>query len=108
MNFTIPATSKRIIIIVVATLAISTIICLVALSACLVLGYKPDPIVFTAFATITGQIVGSLTTLLSNTRSTPGTDADMPKATIVPDSPAPLPVSVVSSVKDPVHTEEAK
>lgn len=82
MNFTIPATSKTIIIIVVGTLAITAIILCSALGACLLLNIKPDPIVFTAFGTVTGQVVGSLTTMLSNTRSTPGTDADMPKAEV--------------------------
>ena len=75
--------------IVVCSIATTTIILCGALAGCLLLGVKPDPIVFTAFGTITGQVVGSLTSLLANTRTTPGTDADMPKAEIVSNKPIP-------------------
>jgi hypothetical protein len=105
LNFTIPATSKTIIKIVVATIAICAVLTIATLSACVILNVRPDATLLTAYVGITTGSLGALTGLLANTRSTPGTDADMPKATLVPDPPTP--VSVVSSVTDPVHTEEA-
>jgi hypothetical protein len=111
MNFTIPATSKRIITIVVATLAIVALITIGTLSYCLIFGVHSDPTLLTAYVGIaTGSLAG-ITGLLANTRTTPGTDADMPKATMVQDGVTakeqPQEVKVVSTVKDPVHTEEA-
>ena len=82
MNFTIPATSKRIITIVVSTLAICTVITITTLSACVVIGVKPDPTLITAYVGITTGSLGALTGLLANTRSTPGSEADMPKSTV--------------------------
>ncbi len=82
MNFTIPATSKRIITIVVTTLAIGTVVTVTTLSACVILGVKPDPTLITAYVGITTGFLGALTGLLANTRTTPGTDADMPKGTV--------------------------
>jgi hypothetical protein len=82
VNFTIPATSKRIITIVVSTLALCTVITISTLSACVILGTQPDPTLITAYVGITTGSLGALTGLLANTRSTPGTDADMPKGTV--------------------------
>jgi len=82
LNFTIPATSKRIITIVVATLAICTVITIGTLSVCVVLGAKPDPTLITAYVGIATGSLGALTGLLANTRTTPGTDTDMPKGTV--------------------------
>ncbi len=111
MTFTLPATSKRIITIVVVTLALVAIETITTLSICLVMGAKLDPTLLTAYVGIaTGSLAG-ITGLLANTRTTPGTDADMPKATMVQDGVTakeqPTEVKVVSTVKDPVHTEEA-
>lgn len=54
-------------------------VCLTTLSACLLLRLSPEASLVTAFVGLTGQLIGSLTGLLVNTRSTPGTDSDMPK-----------------------------
>ena len=82
MNFTIPSTSKRIITIVVATLSILAIMTIATLSMVMIMGVKPDPIVLTAYVGIAGSSLTGLTALLANTRTSPGTDADMPKGTI--------------------------
>ena len=79
MNFTIPATSKQIIVIVVIAIAVGAVTCVGTLAWCLLTGTKPDTVILTAFVALTGQLVGSLTGLLVNTRTTPGTDAEMPK-----------------------------
>lgn len=81
MNFTIPATSKRIITIVVSTIAICAVVTITTLSTCVILNVKPDATLLTAYVGITTGALGALTGLLANTRSTPGTDADMPKVT---------------------------
>lgn len=108
MTFTLPATSKRIITIVVVTLALVAIETITTLSICLAMGAKLDPALLTAYVGIaTGSLAG-ITGLLANTRTTPGTDADMPKGTLTPDTPlAPTEVKVVNEPKDPVPTEEA-
>jgi hypothetical protein len=108
MTFTIPATSKGIIKIVVWTLAVVAIMTILTLSICVIMGAKPDPTLLTAYVGIaTGSLAG-ITGLLANTRTTPGTDADMPKGTLTPDAPEPpTPVKVISTEQDPVHTEEA-
>lgn len=82
MNFTIPATSKRIITIVVATIAICAVVTITSLSICVVLNVSPNTTLLTAYVGITTGALGALTGLLANTRSTPGTDADMPKGTV--------------------------
>ena len=82
MNFTIPATSKRIITIVVATIAVAALITITTLSVCMILGSKPDPTLMTAYVGIATGSLAALTALLANTRTTPGTDADMPKGTM--------------------------
>ncbi len=64
MNFTIPATSKRIITIVVATLAVCSVITITTLSVCVILGVKPDPTLLTAYVGITTGSLGALTGLL--------------------------------------------
>jgi uncharacterized membrane protein YjjB (DUF3815 family) len=87
MNFTLPTTSKGIIKIVVIAIAIGAIACVGSLSFCLIFNVKPEPVILTAFVALTGQLVGSLTGLLINTRSTPGTDAEMPK--VITDKPTP-------------------
>ena len=53
----------------------------------MILGIHPVESLITGFVGLTGQLVGSLTGLLTSTRSQPGTDADMAKATIVADKP---------------------
>lgn len=87
MGFSIPATSKTIITIVVCFIGIDTTVGILTLSACLILGLKPDPTLVTAYVGLTSGLTGALIGLLSNTRSTPGTDAEMPKAAIVSDQP---------------------
>ncbi len=106
MNFTIPSTSKRIITIVVATLAICAILTIGTLSVCVIMGAKPDPTLLTAYVGIATGSLAAITGLLANTRTTPGTDADMPKGTLVPD--VPTPVQVVNPKSDPVPTVETK
>jgi hypothetical protein len=81
-GFTIPSTSVRVIAIVVTAIALDAFIGITTLSVCLVMGIKPDPTLITAYVGITGGLVGALTGLLANTRTTPGSDADMPKATL--------------------------
>jgi hypothetical protein len=111
MTFTIPSTSKRIITIVVVTLAIVALITITTLSICMILGTKPDPTLLTAYVGIATSSLTGIAALLANTRSTPGSDADMPKGTLTPDTPntpePPTPVKVVSTEQDPVHTVEA-
>jgi len=104
MTFTLPSTSKRIITIVVATLAIISILTIGTLSVILIMGAKPDPTLLTAYVGIAGSSLTGLTALLANTRSTPGTDTDMPKGTIIQDTPTP--VQVVNQPSEPVPTEE--
>ena len=87
MNFTIPSTSKTIITIVIATISINATVGVGALSTCLILGLKPETGLVTAFVALTSGLVGALTGLLANTRTSPGTDADLPKATVVVDKP---------------------
>jgi hypothetical protein len=82
VNFTIPATSKRIITIVVSTMAIAAVETITTLSIILIKGAKPDPTLLTAYIGIAAASLTGLTALLANTRSSPGTDADMPKATV--------------------------
>ncbi len=84
MNFTIPATSITIIKIVVSAIAICAIVTVVTLSICMMRGVRADPTLITAYVGITTGSLGALTGLLANTRSTPGTDADMPKAVLEP------------------------
>ncbi len=79
MNFTIPATSIRVIFLVVSCIALGALVCLSSLAYCLIFKLEPSPVILTAFVGLTGQLVGSLTGLLVNTRTTPGTDADTPK-----------------------------
>ncbi len=108
MTFTLPSTSKRIITIVVVTLSVVAIITISTLSYCMVSGVRPDVTLLTAYVGIATSSLTGIAALLANTRTTPGTDADMPKGTLTPDVPeAPTPVKVVSSVKEPVHTEES-
>ncbi len=104
MNFTIPATSKRIITIVVGTLALCAMLTIGTLSVCIIMGTKPDPTLLTAYVGIATGSLAAITGLLANTRTTPGTDADMPKGTIVPDPPTP--VQVVNAPEAPVPTVE--
>ena len=82
MNFTIPSTSKRIITIVVVTLAIVAIETISTLSVCMVKGVKLDPTLLTAYVGISTSSLTGIAALLANTRSTPGSDADMPKGTV--------------------------
>ncbi len=108
MTFTLPATSKRIITIVVVTLAVIAFMTIFTLSLCVVLGAKVDPTLLTAYVGIATGSLAAITGLLANTRTTPGTDADMPKGTLTPDTPPPpTEVKVVNEPKDPVPTEEA-
>lgn len=87
MNFSIPATSVKIITLVVCAIALGTLVCLFTLAGCMVFHITVEQGLLTAFVGLTGQFVGSLTTMLSNTRSSPGTNGDMPK--IVADKPTP-------------------
>jgi len=48
----------------------------------LITGAKPDPTLLTSYVGITTGSLAGLTALLANTRTTPGTDADMPKGTV--------------------------
>lgn len=87
MNFTVPATSIRIITIVVVTLALAALITITTLSVCLITSAKPDTTLVTAYVGIATGSLAALTALLANTRTTPGTDAEMPKGTITTDKP---------------------
>ena len=81
------------------------------LSVMLYMGTKADPTLLTAYVGITTGSIGALTALLANTRTTPGTDADMPKATVVPDGQiehAPTPVVVEQPAGVPVPVTETK
>lgn len=82
MNFTVPATSLRIITLVVVAIAINVTACIGTMAYCLISRITPDTPLFTAFVGVTGALSGALTGLLVNTRTTPGTDADLPKATV--------------------------
>jgi len=85
MNFTIPATSKLIITIVVSTISTIAVLTIVTLSACVLLGSKPDPTLLTAYVGIATGSITAIIALLANTRSSPGTDSEMPKT----DKPTP-------------------
>ena len=85
MDFKVPATSIKVITIVVIAIAVGSILCITTLAFCLLWGKWSEGSLLTAFVALTGQLIGSLTGLLVNTRSTPGTDQDMPKT----DKPTP-------------------
>jgi hypothetical protein len=76
----IPTTSLKIIILVVTSISVGSIICLGTLAFCLIFKVETNDKLLLAFVTLTGQLVGSLTGLLVNTRTSPGTNADMPKS----------------------------
>lgn len=79
MNFTVPATSLRIITIVVFAIAVNVTICIGTMAYCLISKITPDTTLFTAFVGVTGGLAGALTGLLVNTRTSPGTDSELPK-----------------------------
>ena len=66
-----PATSVRIIGIVVTSLALNLTLGLITLAICMIFGVKPEGALLTAFVGVTGQLSGALTGLLVNTRSQP-------------------------------------
>jgi uncharacterized membrane protein YczE len=85
--FAIPSTSIRIITIVIVAIGLDATIGIGTLSACMLLGLKPDPSLVTAYVGITSGLTGALVGMLSNTRSQPGTDDDLPKAVVATDKP---------------------
>lgn len=80
--FTIPATSKTIITIVVSFIAVDATIGLLTLSWMLINKITPDNVLVTAYVGLTSGLVGALTGLLANTRSSPGTNDEMAKAVV--------------------------
>ncbi len=82
--------------VITGTIAIMALACVVTICVLSYLGTKVPP----ELNTLTGGLCGALTAMLVKT-----TPTETPKA---PNPDAPTDVKVVSSAKDPVHTEEAK
>jgi len=73
-----PTTNLRIITIVVLSIAANSFIGISTLSYCMVIGLKPDPTLITAYVGITSGLVGALTGLLVNTRTSSAAPAVTP------------------------------
>lgn len=74
MNVSIPATSIRIITIVVIAIASDATIGILTLAYCMISMIQPPESLTTAFVGITSGLVGALTGLLINTRSGQATE----------------------------------
>jgi hypothetical protein len=64
----------------------------------LILGLKPETGLVTAFVALTSGLVGALTGLLANTRTSPGADSDMPKIAV---PTAAVPVAITADKPTP-------
>lgn len=86
------STSIRIITIVVCAIATNATLGLMTLAYCMVTGRQPDPVLVTAFVSLTSGFAGALTGMLINTRSTPHEPTDPPEVKISNTSDHPVPV----------------
>ena len=96
-----PATNKSVISIVVCTLAFNATVGMLVLSYCLVFKVEPNVALLTVFVGIVNFLFGAVGGMLIKTSPTETTK------TSVPTTDNPLPVKPITSVADPVHTEEA-
>jgi len=89
-------TNQTAITIITMTIAIMAFSCVASICVLAFYGIEIPP----ELNTLAGGLVGALTAMLVKTS---------PTETVKPRNPdVPTPVSVVSSVQDPVHTEEAQ
>jgi hypothetical protein len=93
-----PTTNQNVITYVTGTVCALAFICVITFCILCFKGIE----VSQAFSLLTGGLVGSLTSMLVKTTPTETTKQPAPTST---DNP--LPVKPITSVADPVHTEEA-
>lgn len=91
------ATSLRITTIVVLSIAVLAGLAVITLAWCMISEIKPEQALLTAFVGIASGLVGALTGLLINTRTslTPGTPNDLPT----------INAKIVNTAKDPAQVE---
>ena len=78
--FTPSATHPRIILLVVGTIAVLSVIYVVTMAICVLMGTTPQPIVAAGFSHAGDVLLGALIGLLINTRTPPPGDPLAPKA----------------------------
>lgn len=88
-----PATSPKIIVIVVVAIALLAVTCVTTLSWVIIFGVVPDPVLLTAYVGITTGIVGTLAGLLVSTKSATGTQE-------------PIQTTVTNTPQNPVNVTE--
>lgn len=88
-----PATSPKIIVIVVVSISLLAIVSVLTLSWTIISGASPDPVLLTAYVGITTGIVGTLSGMLISTKSNP-TNAE------------PVPTTITNTPGNPVNVTE--
>jgi hypothetical protein len=109
-------THPRLIFVVVCAIAILAFIGVTSICASLFLHTYADPAILTALITITSGLIGSLTSLLVNTRTAPPQEVSSTQTITTapkPEVPAPAPsepqrVEVTNSPANPIPVEETK
>jgi xanthine/uracil permease len=97
-------TNKGQIYIIVCAIVVLAVICVYTM--CVMAYYGKD--IPQALSLLTGGLVGSLGTMLTKTTPTESTKQPLPNPpSPTPSTDNPLPVKPITSVADPVHTEEA-
>ncbi len=103
-----PETNKWIIFLIILTLAVNATIGVGTLSYCLISQTDPNAALLTAFVAIVNFVLGAISGMLVKTAPTESTRQPLPNPPPPPTSlDNPMPVKPITSVADPVHTEEA-
>ncbi len=104
------STPSKLVYLIVGTLCSIAVIGMVTMALALFYkGYKADPVILAAFIPMVSGAIGSLGTLLANTRQpNPPNGVPPPNGDHPPPPPPPVPVTVVNPPENPVPTEEQK
>lgn len=109
------STPRALVYLIVGTLCSIAVIGMVTMALALFYkAYKADPVILAAFIPMVSGAIGSLGTLLANTRqpaATNGTSSTTTTTTIaapIVTTNDPVPVQVVNQPQDPVPTTEEK